>query len=95
VEVQLLADRDGAVVHLYERECSLQRRNQKVLEIAPVPGLCAALRERLTGDAVRLWAAGGGEGAGTVEFLVEGGGLARAGARYCFLECNPRVQVGY
>ncbi|QIN81436.1 pyruvate carboxylase [Rubrobacter tropicus] len=87
VEVQVLADAAGGVVHLYERDCSVQRRHQKVLEIAPAPNLDPALRDRLCDDAVRFARAVGYRNAGTVEFLVGEDG------RYAFIEMNPRIQV--
>jgi len=86
VEVQILADGRGEVVHLYERECSIQRRHQKVMEIAPAPNLDPALRERLCADAVRFARGVGYRNAGTVEFLVAGG-------QHFFIEMNPRIQV--
>jgi acetyl/propionyl-CoA carboxylase alpha subunit/acetyl-CoA carboxylase carboxyltransferase component len=88
IEVQVLADATGAVTHLWERDCSVQLRNQKVVEIAPAAGLAPELRERLLADAVKLAAAGGYLNAGTVEFLVSP--EARA---HWFIECNPRIQV--
>lgn len=88
IEVQLLADADGAVVHLHERDCSVQQRHQKLVEIAPAAGLEPALRQQMFSDAVRLAAAGGLLGAGTVEFLVE-----PEHSRCYFIECNPRIQV--
>ncbi|MGB1879621.1 MAG: biotin carboxylase N-terminal domain-containing protein [Gammaproteobacteria bacterium] len=88
IEVQLLADADGAVVHLHERDCSVQQRHQKLVEIAPAAGLEPALRQQMFSDAVRLAAAGGLIGAGTVEFLVE-----PEHSRCYFIECNPRIQV--
>ncbi|MEM7218994.1 MAG: carboxyl transferase domain-containing protein [Pseudomonadota bacterium] len=88
IEVQILADAQGAVVHLHERDCSVQRRNQKVLEIAPAPDLTPALRERILAAAVRLVAAAEYANAGTVEFLVEGDT-----DNFYFIECNPRIQV--
>ena len=88
IEVQVLADGDGNVVHLWERDCSIQQRNQKVVEIAPAPGLDDQVRTRILADAVRLVAGGGYRNAGTVEFLVE-----PESGRYFFIECNPRIQV--
>ncbi len=86
VEVQILADAHGEVVHLYERDCSVQRRHQKVVEVAP-SALDDELRRRLCDDAVRLARAVGYRNAGTVEFLVD-----REGRHY-FIEVNPRIQV--
>ena len=71
VEVQVMADAHGAVVHLFERECSVQRRHQKVIEETPSPLLTAALRSRITDAAVRAARAVGYRNAGTIEFLVE------------------------
>ncbi len=88
IEVQVLADAGGQVVHLYERDCSVQRRHQKVLEIAPAPGLDETLRQRILSDAVRLVRDAGYVNAGTVEFLV-----APETAEHYFIECNPRIQV--
>ncbi len=88
IEVQVLGDNSGAVVHLHERDCSVQLRNQKVVEVAPAPNLDDALRARILADAVKLAQAAGYENAGTVEFLVS----PEAGAHW-FIECNPRIQV--
>ncbi|HEX7038316.1 MAG TPA: carboxyl transferase domain-containing protein [Pseudomonadales bacterium] len=88
IEVQLLADAHGRVVHLHERDCSVQLRHQKVVEIAPAPGLDEALRARLLDDAVRLAREAGFVNAGTVEFLV----VPETGEHF-FIECNPRIQV--
>jgi pyruvate carboxylase len=87
IEVQILADATGRTVHLYERDCSVQRRHQKVVEVAPAPRLGPGGRARLCGEAVRLAEAAGYVNAGTVEFLVD-----EAGHHY-FIEMNPRVQV--
>jgi acetyl/propionyl-CoA carboxylase alpha subunit/acetyl-CoA carboxylase carboxyltransferase component len=91
VEVQIVGDGSGAVSHLGERECSLQRWHQKLVEIAPSPALSPGLRERLTADAVRLASALRYRGLGTFEFLVEFS--ADDKARYAFIEANPRLQV--
>jgi acetyl/propionyl-CoA carboxylase alpha subunit/acetyl-CoA carboxylase carboxyltransferase component len=88
IEVQILADARGDIVHLYERDCSIQLRNQKVVEIAPAPQLEANLRKRILNDAIRLARAAGYVNAGTVEFLV----VPERG-EYFFIECNPRIQV--
>jgi pyruvate carboxylase len=87
IEVQILADATGDVVHLYERDCSLQRRHQKVIEIAPAPKLDPALRDRICADAVAFARHIGYVNAGTVEFLVDRDG------RHVFIEMNPRIQV--
>ena len=92
IEVQVFGDSHGNVVHLFERDCSLQRRNQKVIEEAPAPGMSEALRAKITKAAVACAAAVGYEGAGTVEFLVEGGKLS-ADAPWYFIEMNTRLQV--
>ena len=71
IEVQILADRDGGVIHLFERDCSVQRRHQKVVEIAPAPNFDPELRTRICADAVRFARHIGYQNAGTVEFLVD------------------------
>jgi acetyl-CoA carboxylase biotin carboxylase subunit len=86
VEIQVMGDNDGNVIHLYERECSMQRRRQKVLEEAPSPGISAEVREKMTGAAVRLAREARYANAGTVEFLVEGDD-------FYFIEMNTRIQV--
>ncbi len=90
VEIQILADHHGAVVHLFERECSLQRRHQKIVEEAPSPAVTPALREGMGRAAVALARAAGYRNAGTVEFLLEGAGDE---AQFYFLEMNTRLQV--
>src|SRR3954469_342648 len=87
IEVQILADGNGQVMHLFERDCSVQRRHQKVIEIAPAPHLDPALRERICADAVAFARRIGYVNAGTVEFLVDPAG------RHVFIEMNPRIQV--
>jgi acetyl/propionyl-CoA carboxylase alpha subunit len=86
VEIQLLADQQGAVVALGERECSIQRRHQKVLEESPSPGVDAVLREQMSEAAIAIAQAVGYEGAGTAEFVV-------GGRDFFFLELNARLQV--
>jgi acetyl-CoA carboxylase biotin carboxylase subunit len=90
VEVQIFGDADGRVVHLFERECSLQRRHQKIVEESPSPALIPAVRDRITAAATAAATAVGYRNAGTVEFLVEGEGDY---ARFYFLEMNTRLQV--
>jgi len=92
IEIQILADSSGNVIHLFERDCSIQRRHQKVIEIAPAPNLHPALRERICNDAVTFAKSLGYLGAGTVEFLVQNVNDEK-NARYVFIEMNPRVQV--
>ena len=91
IEVQILADASGATVHLFERDCSVQRRHQKVVEIAPAPNLSQEQRDALTRDAVAFARSIGYENAGTVEFLMDTEG-ERAG-EHVFIEMNPRIQV--
>ncbi|WP_028279034.1 pyruvate carboxylase [Arthrobacter sp. H5] len=91
IEVQILADGEGNVMHLFERDCSLQRRHQKVIEIAPAPNLDEGIRQALYRDAVKFAKALNYVNAGTVEFLVDTVG-ERAG-QHVFIEMNPRIQV--
>src|SRR3954451_475169 len=91
IEVQILADTQGTTLHLYERDCSIQRRHQKVVEIAPAPNISEELRAALCRDAVKFAESINYSCAGTVEFLVETEG-ARAG-QHVFIEMNPRIQV--
>ena len=87
IEVQILADHHGNVIHLYERDCSIQRRNQKLIEIAPSPQLDEAQRQYIGGLAVIAAKSVGYTNAGTVEFLLDDDG------RFYFMEMNTRVQV--
>jgi pyruvate carboxylase len=87
IEIQLLGDKAGNVVHLFERDCSVQRRFQKVVEIAPAPNLSDNVRNRISECAVRLARHVGYENAGTVEFLVDQSG------NFYFIEVNARLQV--
>lgn len=87
IEVQILGDGTGNVVHLWERDCSVQRRHQKVVEIAPAWNLPSETRKALHDDAMKLTAAAKYKNAGTVEFLVD------SENRHYFIEVNPRIQV--
>ena len=86
IEVQLLGDNTGNVVHLYERDCSVQRRHQKVVELAPAKDLPTEIRDQILSDAVKLAKSVNYRNAGTAEFLVDAKG-------YYFIEINPRIQV--
>jgi len=88
IEVQVLGDGGADPVHLWERECSLQRRNQKLVEVAPSPTLSEAVRQQLLDAALRLAARVGYRGLGTFEFLVD-----EDESRFAFMEANPRLQV--
>ncbi|KAH1394353.1 hypothetical protein KXX50_003475 [Aspergillus fumigatus] len=87
IEVQLLGDNHGNVIHLFERDCSVQRRHQKVVEIAPAKDLPNDVRDRILADAVKLAKTVNYRNAGTAEFLVD------QQNRYYFIEINPRIQV--
>ena len=91
IEVQILADASGETVHLFERDCSVQRRHQKVVEIAPAPNLDDEVRQAMYRDAVAFARSIGYVNAGTVEFLLDTAG-ERAG-QHVFIEMNPRIQV--
>ena len=88
IEVQLLGDRHGGLVHLFERDCSIQRRHQKVVELAPAPNLDPAVRQGILDAAVAIGRAVGLDNAGTVEFLYDTDSKA-----FYFIEVNPRIQV--
>jgi acetyl-CoA carboxylase biotin carboxylase subunit len=90
VEIQVFADAHGAAVHLFERECSIQRRHQKIIEESPSPALTPSLRARMGGAAVAAAVGAGYRNAGTIEFLLEGAGDT---AKFYFLEMNTRLQV--
>ena len=92
IEVQVFADAHGSAVHLFERDCSLQRRHQKVIEEAPAPGMDPATREAICGAAVRAAMAVNYQGAGTIEFIADGSAGLRAD-RIWFMEMNTRLQV--
>src|SRR5262245_38146263 len=88
IEVQILGDRHGNILHLYERDCSVQRRHQKVVEVAPAVALDARIRDEVCAAAVRIAREAKYFNAGTVEFLVD-----TESGDWCFIEVNPRVQV--
>ena len=87
IEFQILGDLEGNVIHLGERDCSVQRRHQKLIEESPAPGVSKQLRTRMGADAVKAAKAAGYTGAGTVEFLLD------SDQRYYFIEMNTRIQV--
>lgn len=87
IEVQLLADAQGNTIHLFERDCSVQRRHQKVVEVAPATHLPEEVRQSILADAIKLAKSVGYRNAGTAEFLVDQMG------RHYFIEINPRIQV--
>ena len=92
VEVQILGDGEGGIAHLGERECSVQRHFQKIVEVAPAPGLADELREAIVDAAVRFAGRVGYRNAGTFEFLVDDAGDAEGGS-FAFIETNARLQV--
>lgn len=87
IEVQIIGDALGNVVHLFERDCSVQRRHQKVVEVAPATHLPEEVRQAIWGDAIKLAKSVNYRNAGTAEFLVDQQG------RHYFIEINPRIQV--
>ena len=92
IEVQIIGDRHGAISHLWERECTIQRRNQKLVEVAPSPSLSDRLRAAIIEAAKQLAAAANYDNLGTFEFLVDGDAKDAASA-FVFIEANPRLQV--
>ena len=92
IEVQVFGDAHGNIVHLFERDCSLQRRHQKVIEEAPAPGMTDPVRSAMTHAAIEAARAIGYRGAGTVEFIVDGSGPLREDG-FWFMEMNTRLQV--
>jgi acetyl/propionyl-CoA carboxylase alpha subunit/acetyl-CoA carboxylase carboxyltransferase component len=92
IEIQILGDRHGGLTHFGERECTIQRRNQKLIEIAPSPSLTPALRARMIEAAMRLARAAEYDNLGTFEFLLDASD-ARDDAYFAFIEANPRLQV--
>ena len=91
IEVQILADSQGETVHLFERDCSVQRRHQKVIEIAPAPNLDETTRQAMYRDAIAFAKSIGYVNAGTVEFLLDTAGERKG--QHVFIEMNPRIQV--
>jgi 3-methylcrotonyl-CoA carboxylase alpha subunit len=92
IEVQVFGDAHGHIVHLFERDCSLQRRHQKVIEEAPAPGMTDAVRAAMTGAAIKAAKAVDYVGAGTIEFIADGSGPLRPDG-FWFMEMNTRLQV--
>lgn len=92
IEVQIFGDMHGNVVHMFERDCSLQRRHQKVIEEAPAPGMTDKVRKAMTDAAIKAAKAVNYVGAGTVEFIVDGSGALRVDG-FWFMEMNTRLQV--
>jgi pyruvate carboxylase len=87
IEVQIIGDSQGNIVHLFERDCSVQRRHQKVVEVAPATHLPDEVRQAIWGDAIKIAKSVNYRNAGTAEFLVDQQG------RHYFIEINPRIQV--
>jgi pyruvate carboxylase len=93
VEVQIAGDGAGAVSHLWERDCTVQRRHQKLIEVSPSPALAPELRERILADAIRMASGLRYEGLGTFEFLIAADTAGSADGAYAFIEANARLQV--
>src|SRR5215204_3100414 len=93
IEVQVFGDSHGNLVHLFERDCSIQRRHQKIVEEAPAPGLDSTRRQQIGEAAVAAARAVGYVGAGTVEFIMQSSGAELGGERFYFMEMNTRLQV--
>ena len=93
IEVQIIGDRHGAISHLWERECTIQRRNQKLIEVAPSPSLSDSLRARIIDAARRLATAAHYDNLCTFEFLVDGEANTGGDPAFAFIEANPRLQV--
>lgn len=87
IEVQIIGDAEGNIVHLFERDCSVQRRHQKVVEVAPATHLPEEVRQAILADAIKLAKSVNYRNAGTAEFLLDQQG------RHYFIEINPRIQV--
>ncbi len=93
IEVQILRDHFGATSHVFERECTLQRRRQKLIEVAPSPWIDDALRAQLYAASAAMAEASGLTGLTTFEFMVRASGEGQGGSRFAFIEANPRLQV--
>ena len=93
VEVQIIGDQDGNVSHIWERDCSIQRRNQKVIEVAPSPNLASGLRDRIIEAALSMARKANYQSLGTFEFLVDADAANDDDGNFSFIEVNPRLQV--
>ena len=93
IEIQVVGDQAGSVSHIWDRDCSIQRRHQKLIEVAPSPNLSKGLRERITEAALRMARESGFASLGTFEFLVDAESANDADGTFAFIEVNPRLQV--